>query len=69
MTNQDPRGLQVEDPPKCPWRTTGKWCPLLGYLFPCHDMANGKIFLDLIHPSRMSKPPTGFRYGSPTRTR
>ena len=69
MTNQDPRDLQVEGLPKCSWRTTGTWCALLGYLRPCHDMANGKIFPHLIHPSGMAEPPTLLCYGLPTSTR
>ena len=55
MMDQDPRGVQVESPPQCPWGTTRTWCPLLGHLHPSHDMANAEVFLDPVHPSRMAK--------------
>ena len=55
----------MEGPPECPWRTTGTWCTLLGHLRPCSDMANSAILLNLVHPSWMAKPATGFHHGIP----
>ena len=52
MTDQDTRGGQVESAPQCPRGTTRTWCPLLGYLCPGSDMANGEVLSDPVHPSR-----------------
>ena len=59
----------MESPSECPWRTTGTWRTLLGHLHPRSDMANGTIFLDLVHPSWMVKPATGFHHGIPPSAR